>query len=32
MIEEAIMGLTGDRYVGSFRGHTIELVRLWGRG
>jgi hypothetical protein len=30
--EEAYMAITGDRYVGTYEGHTIELVRNnWGK-
>ena len=25
--EKQVMGLTGDRYEGTFRGHPVELVR-----
>jgi hypothetical protein len=25
--KEAFMAITGDRYVGSYEGHTIELIR-----
>ena len=25
--EATVMALTGDRYVGTFEGHTIELIR-----
>jgi hypothetical protein len=27
MKEKQVMGLTGDRYEGKFRGHAVELVR-----
>src|SRR5258708_30467936 len=26
-LEEACMAITGDRYVGTYEGHTIELIR-----
>src|SRR5579859_577691 len=25
--KEAFMAITGDRYVGTYQGHTIELIR-----